>query len=75
MSKANPPVTKIRIGNITATVWLNNETFFSVVLSKSYKDGSDWKETDQLNHGDLLNAAKVLQRAEEWIGTESKPPH
>jgi hypothetical protein len=47
-------------------VWLNNE-HYNTVLSKSYKDGEDWKETDQLGTGDLMNAVRVLQRAEEWI--------
>ncbi len=66
MAKANQPAAKFRLGFVTATVWKNDE-FFSVVLERSYKDGEDWKSTDQLNAGDLLNAAKVLQRAEEFI--------
>jgi hypothetical protein len=66
MAKANPPAAKFRLGYVTATVWLNNE-HYNTVLSKSYKDGEDWKETDQLDTGDLMNAVRVLQRAEEWI--------
>jgi len=66
MAKANQPAAKFRLGFVTATVWKNDE-FFSVVLERSYKDVEDWKSTDQLNAGDLLNAAKVLQRAEEFI--------
>ena len=66
MAKANPPAAKFRLGHVTATVWLNNE-HYNTVLSKSYKDGEDWKETDQLDSGDLMNAVRVLQRAEEWI--------
>ena len=66
MAKANPPAAKFRLGYVTATVWLNNE-HYNTVLSKSYKDGEDWKETDQLDTGDLMNAVRVLQRGEEWI--------
>jgi hypothetical protein len=33
-------------------VWKNDD-FFNTVLSKSYKDGDDWKDTDQLGTGDL----------------------
>jgi hypothetical protein len=44
--------------------------FFNTVLSKSYKDGEDWKDTDQLGTGDLLNAAKLLQRAEQFISEQ-----
>jgi hypothetical protein len=35
---------------------------------QSWRGGTfvrDRKDTDQLGHGDLLNAAKVLERAEE----------
>lgn len=66
MATGNKPATKFRLGYVTATVWKNDD-FYNVNLSRTYKDGNDYKETDQLGQGDLLNAAKVLQRAEEWI--------
>jgi hypothetical protein len=66
MSEGNKPATQFRLGNISATVWLNGR-FYTTVLSKVYKDGDEWKNTDQLSSGDLLNAAKLLQRAEEFI--------
>ena len=70
----NQPAAKFRIGAVTATVWENEgsgRTFYSVNLSRSYKDGDDWKEADNFNHGDLLNAAKVLKRAEQYISDNS----
>lgn len=68
------PAAKFRVGSVTATIWLNQEKYFSVVLSKSYKDkeSDEWKDTDQLGHGDLLNAARALQRAEDWIAEEEQ---
>ena len=69
MANANQPAAKFRLGNVTATVWLNNQ-HYNTVLSKSYKDGDEYKDTDQLGTGDLLNAAKVLQRAEEFISQQ-----
>lgn len=66
---AGQPAAKFRIGLVTATVW-RNENFYNVTLVRSYKDGPDWKETDSLGHNDLLNAAKVLQRAEEYIADQ-----
>jgi hypothetical protein len=36
------------------------------VLSKSCKDGDEWKDTDQLGTGDLLNAVS-LERSEHFI--------
>ena len=41
---ANQPAAKFRLGYVTATVWKNDQ-FFNVVLSKSYKDGEEWKDT------------------------------
>jgi hypothetical protein len=63
------PAAKFRLGYLTATVW-KNDNFFNTVLSKSYKDGDDWKDTDQLGTGDLLNAAKLLERAEQFISEQ-----
>tara|TARA_R110002049_G_scaffold137804_1_gene297844 strand:- start:149 stop:349 length:201 start_codon:yes stop_codon:yes gene_type:complete len=63
------PATKFRIGYITATVWRNGD-FYNVDLSRTYKDGDEYKETSSLGHHDLLNASKVLQRAESWIASQ-----
>jgi hypothetical protein len=50
MAKGNQPVIKFRLGYVTATVWQNDQ-HFNTVLSKSYKDGDEWKDTDQLGNG------------------------
>jgi hypothetical protein len=52
------PAAKFRLGDVTATV-RNNDDFFNTVLSKSYRDGDDWKDTDLLGTGDLLKGAKA----------------
>lgn len=71
MPKNNAPAKKIRIGLVTATIWLNDEKYYNVVLGRSYKDQDDkWAETEQLSPHDLLNAAKVLERAEQWISEQ-----
>lgn len=70
MASGNQPAAKFRLGYVTATVWQNTD-YFNVVLSKSYKDGNDeWQETDSLGHGDLMNAVRVLQKAEEFISAQ-----
>jgi hypothetical protein len=66
---AKQPVAKFRLGYVTATIW-QNDKFYSTVLSKSYKEGDEWRETDQLGSGDLMNAVRVLQRAEEFISDQ-----
>ena len=63
------PAAKFRLGYVTATVWRNDD-FFNTVLSKSYKDGDEWKDTDQLGTGDLMNAVRALQRSEDFISTQ-----
>ncbi len=65
----NQPAQKFRLGFVTATIWKNDE-FYNIVLSRSYRDGEEWKDTDQLGAGDLLNAAKLLERAEDWISQQ-----
>ena len=69
MAKDNKPAAKFRLGYVTATVWKNGD-FHNVVVSRSYKDGEDWKDTDQLGVGDLMNAVRVIQRAEDFIATQ-----
>lgn len=66
MASKPQPAAKFRLGSVTATVWKNGD-FFNTVLSKSYKDGEEYKDTDQLGTGDLMNAVRVLQRAENFI--------
>ncbi len=63
------PAAKFRIGYVTVTVWKNGD-FFNVVLSKSYKDGDEWKDTDQLGHGDIMNSIQALKRAEQFIAEQ-----
>ena len=69
MAKPNKPAAKFRIGYVTATVWQNDE-FYNVTLARTYKDGDDLKETNSFGHADLLNAARVLERAEAWIAEQ-----
>jgi hypothetical protein len=51
-------------------LWSGLNDFFNTVLSKSYKDGDEWRNTDPLGTGDLLNATKLLQRAEDFISQQ-----
>jgi hypothetical protein len=66
---SDEPVAKFHLGNVTATIWEKDEGAVSMAidLSCSYKDGDKWISGTSLRAGDLLNAAKVLHRAEEWL--------
>lgn len=72
---SDKPAMKFRIGYLTATVWANDavngdRVWYSVELSRTYKEGDDYKTTNALNHTDLLNGARLLQRAEAWIAEQ-----
>ena len=72
MGNGNLPAAKFRIGYVSVTVW-KNDGYYNVDLSRSYKDKNDeWQETSQLGHGDLLNAAQLLRRAEDFIAKAAK---
>jgi hypothetical protein len=59
------PVAKYRVGNVSAAVW-KSDAGYSVTLQKSFKDKEtdEWRNTESLFHGDILNAMKALERAE-----------
>jgi hypothetical protein len=64
------PAHKLRNGVLQVTVWRNfgdNGTWYSVIPSRGYKKGDEWKETDSLNADDLLPMAKLLDQAHSWI--------
>ncbi len=70
------PAHKIRISNLSATIWRNTNsdkgtTWYSVQPSRSYKNGDEtWKETDSLGFDDLLTMAKLLDQAHSWIARQ-----
>lgn len=68
---SNQPAHKVRIGLVTATIW-NNDRHHSVELSRSYRtDEGEWRSIGSFFHGDLLNVAKCLERAEIWISRQA----
>lgn len=70
----NAPVKKIRLGLVTASVWKNEGTdrpFYTVTLQVAYKDADgSWKNGENFNADQLLNAAWCLQKANTWIADQ-----
>lgn len=64
------PVKVFRIGAVKASIW-QNETdgrkFYSTKITRVYRDGEDWKEATTYSHDELLNVAKLAERAETYI--------
>jgi hypothetical protein len=64
------PAHKFRDGALQVTIWRNpgeKGTWYSVIPSRGYKKGDDWKETESLGFDDLLPMAKLLNQAHTWI--------
>ncbi|MCC6426036.1 MAG: hypothetical protein WAZ94_07305 [Phycisphaerales bacterium] len=69
----NKPVHVVRYGSIKAAVWLNQTSagpMHNVTISRTYKDGDDWKESGSFGADDLLSASKALDAAHTWIFAE-----
>ena len=50
------PIHEIRMGRIKAAIWQNetdNGIRYNVTVSRLYKDGNDWKQTESFGRDDL----------------------
>ena len=67
----NPPVGKVRVGLITASIWANETdkgTFHNVTFERRYQDGEgNWKSTHSYGFNDLLDLAKAADLAHTRI--------
>ena len=64
------PVHEIRLGRVRAAIW-ENETQHgirhNVTVSRLYKDGANWKDSNSFGRDDLPLVGKVLDRCHRWI--------
>jgi hypothetical protein len=67
----NRPAHEIRLGMIRAAIWGNKkgpeDVWFSVTVSRLYRDGSGWRESAAFARDDLPVAAKILEMDYAWI--------
>jgi len=65
------PEQRFNIGAVKATIWKNTSRagaeFRTVRLSRSYKKGDEWKNTNSLGVRDIDKAIKVLEQARDYI--------
>jgi hypothetical protein len=64
------PAHEIRLGSIKATIWENETsagTRHNVTVSRIYKDGDQWKQTESFGRDDLPLLAKVVDLTHSWI--------
>ena len=68
--KITKPIHEIRLGRIKAAVWANEAvagTRYNVTLSRIYKEGEQWRASDNFGRDDLLLLAKAADLAHTWI--------
>lgn len=68
---AQKPVKKIQLGSIRATIWENKNdkgtSWFNVSVTRSYKDGDEFKDSTSFGVNDLPMASKAMDFALSWI--------
>jgi hypothetical protein len=71
------PAHRIPLGHIVAAIWANKadngRVWFNVTVSRSYKDGEQWKDTSTFRRDDLPIVAKVVDMAYAWIWGQEVP--
>ena len=64
------PVHEIRLGTIRAAIWKNDAngyTRHNITLSRGYRDGEQWKDTQSFGRDDLPRVIKCIDAAYDWI--------
>lgn len=74
----NKPVHQIRLSAIRAAIWINasektGETWFTVTVTRSYRDKEQLKDTSTFRRDDLPIVSKVVEMAYTWIWEQSVP--
>ena len=74
----NRPVHQIRLSAIRAAIWLNQsdktgESWFTVTVSRSYRDKEQLKDTTTFRRDDLPIVSKAIEMAYAWIWEHPAP--
>jgi hypothetical protein len=68
---AKPPVARLRIGLVNASIWertANEDNFYSVSFERRYRDAQgNWQSTHSYSADDLLSLAKLADQAHTEI--------
>ena len=68
---AKPPVAKLRIGLLSASIWertTDNGTFHTVTFERRYRDTKgEWHSTPSFDKNNLLTLAKLADQADTEI--------
>lgn len=70
MTNKNQPIDTIREGSLKATIWKNagdNGDFYSVEISRTYKQGETFKDSHSFSGSELLRVARLAHIAYDEI--------
>ena len=76
---AKQPIHSVRFGYIKVNIWFNQTKSgdrHNVTVTRLYRDGDLWRESQHFGRDDLLLLAKALDQAHTWImqqGAVSEP--
>ena len=75
------PIKRFRCGAISASLWVDRKTvegkpveYHSISITKSYKDGDDWKHTNSFSTEDLPKVALLATEAYKYIRLNTSEP-
>lgn len=72
-AETNRPFHEVRHRNIRATVWKNDTakgSMYNVTVSRSYREGEEWRNSQSFGFDDLMNLAKALYDAHSFISAQ-----
>ncbi len=66
------PAHEVRIGRLRATIWANQHpeqgTWYSITLTRSYKDAQgQWKTAQSFGRDDLLVVGEICRQTFHWV--------
>ncbi len=65
------PIETLRDGKLKATIWKNfgeNGTFYSVEISRTYKDGDKYGNAHSFSGAELLKVSRLSLKAYDKVG-------
>jgi hypothetical protein len=69
------PAHEIKLARIRASIWANQgrreDVWYSVSISRIYRDGETWKDTMSFGRDDLPLVSKAAEMAYAWIWSQT----
>ncbi len=73
----NKPAESFRLGKIRAAIWPHEsqgKTWYSVTITREYKQDNELKDTTSFNRDDLPVVAQIANMAYAWIWNSGSAP-